>query len=533
MEGRSKEKGVEMSRKSITREIPATDFSEIEKFVREILEKFKASSRSEIETMLVFEALYNDIIDQILNENTVFSISGERILGETRILIGFEGDLVTYPPENKRMKTEKMVMKAYADKIDHSYHAGYNYFSIVVDRNYSRSLVSCFIGIIMAFVSYIPMAFFMSEASRHYLLEEVVFPVEQIFADVMLLVGSAVTIFSLLNNMSDVFILSKRNSTVRRVYVKAMASSVFAIVLAISWGFFADRMMKDFFNEALSGYSGVRTVMISELLSDFRTNSSSPFPVIIYTLLIIYAMCSAGKYLDPIKKVIDGLYVLSSKILGLIMYTLPFFCALSILDVLLEDGMKYIFQIVSMALFIICSVSLIGIYYILRLKYAKVPVIPFIKKMPKLLKENLAINSSIFAVPYNIRYCTTQYGMNRKSLEKSIPILAEVNLDGNCFIIMMAVVVLFLSSDMTINMYRMIGVALLILFLSLGAPNQPGSCLIGLLITLQYLEMTDLVCVAIYMEVFLGWLVNLVNVTGDIVTVATEDVNAKLLRQNT
>ena len=533
MEGRSKEKGVEMSRIGIEKEIPAANYVEMEKFVREILEQFKVSNRSEVETMLVFEALYNDIIYQVSGEKTLFSIRGERTLGETRILIGFEGDLVTYPPESKRMKTENLVMKAYADKIDHSYHAGYNYFAIVVDRNYSKSLIACLIGFLLAFAAYVPMGMFMSKASRIYLLNEVVFPVEQIFADVMLLVGSVVTVFSLLNNMSDVFIVSKRNSTMRRVYAKAMVSSVFAIVLALVWGVLATHLLDEFFTDVLTGYNGVSSVMISELLNDFRTNSSSPFPVIIYTLLIIYAMCSAGKYLDPIKKVIDGLYVLSSKILGLIMYTLPFFCYLSILDVLLEDGMEYILYILAMALFIICSVSLIAVYYIVRLKYSKVPVVPFIKKLPKLLKENLAINSSIYAVPYNIRYCTTQYGMNRKSLEKSIPILAEVNLDGNCFIIMLAVVVLFSSSDMSINLYRMLGVAVLILFLSLGAPNQPGSCLISLLITMQYVNMTDLVCVAIYMEVFLGWLINLVNVVGDVVTVATEDVNAKLLRQNT
>ena len=40
-------------------------------------------------------------------------------------------------------------------------------------------------------------------------------------------------------------------------------------------------------------------------------------------------------------------------------------------------------------------------------------------------------------------------------------------------------------------------VAVLVLFLSLGAPNQPGSVLIGLIILMNYLGIDDLLPVAI------------------------------------
>lgn len=58
--------------------------------------------------------------------------------------------------------------------------------------------------------------------------------------------------------------------------------------------------------------------------------------------------------------------------------------------------------------------------------------------------------------------------------------------------------------------------------------NLDGNCfVIALMIILNYLGQYDYVCVAIYGEVLLGWLINLVNVVGDIVTVATEDENMK------
>ena len=69
--------------------------------------------------------------------------------------------------------------------------------------------------------------------------------------------------------------------------------------------------------------------------------------------------------------------------------------------------------------------------------------------------------------------------------------------------------------------------AALVLFLSLGAPNQPGSILIGTLIITMYLNSFDVVCFAIFSEAFLGIAQNLINVIGDIVMVVIDDHKKK------
>lgn len=66
-------------------------------------------------------------------------------------------------------------------------------------------------------------------------------------------------------------------------------------------------------------------------------------------------------------------------------------------------------------------------------------------------------------------------------------------------------------------------VGALVFFLSLGAPNQPGSCLIGMLIILNYMNVPEMMPFAIICEVFFGGLLNLTNVTGDIITVVCEE----------
>lgn len=62
---------------------------------------------------------------------------------------------------------------------------------------------------------------------------------------------------------------------------------------------------------------------------------------------------------------------------------------------------------------------------------------------------------------------------------------------------------------------NLIGPAALIMFLSLGSPNQPGSILIGMLIITAYLKAPEMLCAAIYLEAFFGGLQNIINVIGD------------------
>ena len=66
-------------------------------------------------------------------------------------------------------------------------------------------------------------------------------------------------------------------------------------------------------------------------------------------------------------------------------------------------------------------------------------------------------------------------------------------------------------------------IAILVVFLSFGAPNQPGSILIGTLIVAMFLQGDVLIPTAVYLEAFFGGIQNIINVTGDVVSIASEE----------
>jgi Na+/H+-dicarboxylate symporter len=101
-----------------------------------------------------------------------------------------------------------------------------------------------------------------------------------------------------------------------------------------------------------------------------------------------------------------------------------------------------------------------------------------------------------------------------------MPVLAQINLDGNCFLIMLIALAFVFMTGTNVSWLNLAGIATLVLFLSFGAPNQPGSILIATLIITSYLHSYEMMCVAIYAEALFGSSLNIANVIGDVVSVA-------------
>lgn len=514
-------------------EVPLREesFGTVEQYIVECLTQKHLKQSNIVEVMLLVEALFNQLIEQGYGSDTVLTIKLQRSFGETSIKIGFEGD--AYVPDEESqddLSPELRIVQAYNDKISSRYRMGYNSVRIVVKRNYRRSLIYCAIGTLLAILTYIPISAFMSADQQVALDDGFIYPMMKLFGNAMLMVGTPVTLFSMIKNLTDIYIVSEKNSSGRKLQMKTIATSVISIILAFGTGLFIAALMN-----YRGGYLGTNaaytgevsfTEMISSIIpsSIFEPfNTYMPFPIIVVALLITYAMCSVGKHFDDIQKIINVCYSLFSRMLNVIMFTLPFFCFLSILTALLPSGYTNLIVILEFAGVVFAGLIVMIVFYLLRLLIGGVRIAPFVKHLPLLIWENFKINSAINAVPFNIRYCVRNYKFSRKSLSTKLPILAETNLDGNCFLIMLISMLLIFVMGVDVSWMHIAGIAILILFLSLGAPNQPGSIVIGMLIITFFLQAEGLISIAIYAEVFFGAIQNIINVTGDIVTVAIEE----------
>ncbi len=511
-------------------EIPLTTegFAEAYAFIEEGLRRNRITKEIMSETMLVFEALFNNLIEQRFDRSILLAVNTQKTFGEINIKLGFEGKpYIPIERDERDFSPEATILRAYNEKIAYRYSTGYNSINIVVRRSFSNFQLSCFAGLLLALLVWLPIRAWVGAEARLALENRVVYPLIRLFSNAMLMVGAPITLFSALKNLADIYIIAERNSSGRKLQAKTIITSAISVVLALGTSFLATLLLYDRagYLASVGGTTSlpelIASLVPSNILEPFET--FMPFPMIIVALLITYAFCSVGEYFDLIKKAVNICYALFSKMLNVVMSALPVFCFLAMLTPLLKGGLQDLLLILGCVLLLAAGLIVMFAFYLLRLLIAGVKPGPFLKKLPPLIWENMKINSAIDAVPYNTRYCARVYGFDRKRLSEKLPILAQVNLDGNCFLIMMIAMLLIFTMGIGATWVQILVIAILVLFLSIGAPGQPGSILIGTLIILYYLKAESLISIAIYAEVFTGALQNMVNVIGDIVTVAIEE----------
>ncbi len=515
--------------KEIQIDLSVENYSIASEFLEQKLIENNVSKEIILETLLVFESLYNRIIDQGCSKSTI-EISKKNRLGDLSISIGFEGKMfIPIDTDAAELTPEDKIVKAYEDKLSYSYHSSYNTIELTVKRGQRKALIYCIIGFVAAIVVYSILRLFLDAASMDNILNNYIFPTEQLFTKAMLMVGAPMTFFSLIKNIVDTYIVAERSSFARRLQPKTIITSIISIILAFGTFVLFIQIFPSVLEQANYGASATNqtfaqildSIMPADIFEPFEV--ISPFPIIVVAILAVYALCSVGKHFKGIKRATDACYTFFSKMLNVVMYALPFFCFVSFLDILFDGGYSSLLGVVEFCILVALGLIIVCVFYYIRLKIGKVDVKKFVSKLGPLIRENVRINSAIDATSYNTRYCVKNYGFDRKRLEESLPVLAQTNLDGNCLILMLIGCAIMFAGGAEISLWKFLGLAIIVLFLSLGAPNQPGSILIGTLIIISYLTTTHIICVAVYLEVIFGSLQNIINVLGDIVSVAIEE----------
>lgn len=485
--------------------------------------------------MQLFDALYHEVVSQIDDSETYIEISNVNSLGRSDIKLVYQGKRFLPPERDVTKDPYARVIETYAEKLSYSYRGGYNVIRISLGKSTRAYLLPNVIAIFAALIVSLILTLTLDEAGTEMVLKEWITPLQTLFTNAVLMIGAPMTLFSLLKNLTDTFIVSERHSSAPKLFVSSMISSLVALALSLLLGFtFARTLLKltgdtESIDIGLDNWtlsSAVDQIIPSSILEPFQ--SISPVPMIVVVLLVAGALCIMGKNFELMKRAIDACYDLFSSILRIVMVAFPVACFLLFVEVLLsgESLVRFIILMCAVVIVIVCTIPLL-IVYGLKLKIHKIKVFEFAKKIRPLIKENFMIGSVINAIPYNTRYCEKVFGFKKSRLEKELPVLAQTSLDGNCFILMLLATIYIFIANCPVSWHNIAVLALIVLFLSFGAPNQPGSILIGMLIIFTYLNSGVAISMALCFELFLGGLQNILNVISSIVTVAINEYREK------
>ena len=509
-------------------DVPASldNFEEARQFIEKILKSEHVTYEVINENILVVEEVFVRIVKNTQIDDGTISISVVEKFGEITIFVKFAGERFSIDFNNGDIYDPgAIILSKFEDKIGLKYRKRDNTIRIVVRRRFDKIGRWSMIGIGMAIIVFSVFNVLLTKDQQYQMNVELIKPLEEMFASAILLIAAPVTFFSLVSNITNVAVLVDNRIQISGIVKKIAMTSITTIVLAVGYylaiQFITIRLVKMNDNLPQSGISvdAAKEMFFNMVPDNFFAafNELLPFQIILLGILTSTGIISCNKHFGEIKMIFDALYALACRILGIIMLFLPMAAFLSFLDMLTFDGFTELYYCIG--LIVVISVGMI-IVVVIRLIYMKikgVPAITVLKKCWPAIIENFRINSPIDAVPYNSRFCNKEFGVKMEKLDLEMPIFAQVSLGGNCFIISLVTLLIFEHAGIQLGIFEIVVIMLVILGLSLGAPNQAGSVLVGLMIMAKFMQIDiAYMCTVIYCEVFFSRIVSVMNAMSDI-----------------
>lgn len=484
-----------------------------------------------LDTTLISEELLLLIAEQYSGEELTVSISGHPTA--PNITYSFPGRRFSINEDESQTNPGIAILTQYDDKITFKYQAGVNYITIKTKHSYAFTLLMSVIAVIAAIpVSFVLLHFF-GHSDTMVVINNYLLKVEEMFGAAMALLATPITFLSLSLFIAKNYNLFENRSN-NNILVKRYMSTSFCAVLIgffafylLIYGIFRDDSYvvtlgdTDSVREGLNNVFDFFSEMIPEsVFSPFSGVSLSS--MLFLSVLFGIALGQIGGGGIPVVNISQSLNRLFCQMLSMISNTFPIFVFISCveLNTSIEGAgvlVEYAFGFASILLGLIIALIL----YSAILFFNKISPVWFWKQCGPSIITIFKIGSSISAIPYTIRVCRRRLGIPTDFLKFAIPLGANINMDANCITMSILSLGMLYSYDQTISLARLIELTFIIVLLSVGAPNQPGSCIICMTVLTPFIGITQSsISAFIIYDALLGMFLAGFNVIGDMVSTA-------------
>ena len=436
------------------------------------------------------------------------------------------------------------ILNHYAERIRTRYRPGSVSVTLCVQQSYTRYSRFSIAALVLALIVSWLLWHFVPSENIPYLQKTYLWPIERIFTRSVLLLATPVTFFCIVFNIANYTNLVDRYPDIRRVVVRYTLTSIVTIMA----GYAVFSLIKPLFHnigvleefQKISGaeldfstlWDAIASMVPSNILQPFI--DSTTLQLCFVAVLLGIAVGAIDRQTGKVKAVTDTIRDLFCKMLSIIFHFSPLMLFFCVVDIILYHGFKSIGYQLCLLLSIILGCLLICILYCVSLYCNGISPNDFFKKMKKTFGEVFLIGSSIDAVPITIKDCARNLNFPKRPLEVSIQLGAHVNMDGTCVSEMILFLVLAEVSGVHLSGVEVVVLGLLILAVTLGAPNQPGSLTVASFVILPQLGLsTDYVTTVLLVEIATSRILAMSNVIGDVVcaTIVGERERRRVKRQ--
>lgn len=501
-----------------------------------------ALSKSDINKNLAYE--YQLLVEEIVIKLVENASQGAEIyvnvykkLGSMGIKINCAGKAIALHQEDEFDFGGKII-EEFGDYLKQDYSAGVNHIIFSSSTTESNSFIlNSGIAVIASIIIGVTINFICDAEKVLWINTNLISPIVDIFTKCLQTVATPVAFFSLAAFIVTLKLTIENNRKLIFIAIRYASTSIIALAIGtVIWkiysclGIYFDLNLSrsktdNFFGDTIGEF--LNQSVLGNFIDPFL--NSNPIPMLVMGVLLgIAAGNLFGVYGNSARNGILTFNGLFCKMMDLIYNAIPFFLFFALLRGWLTSGIDHgISLLVTLATFIPGFILLMVLYFV-ELLVNGISPIKFLKDYKEVLIENLKIGSNIQAMPYNKRMISRITKMPRDVLDKGLQLGAMMNMDGNCIVVSMGIIGMIYSLNIELSIIQIALMALIILLLSVGAPNQPGSFLLGIAVLMSFVGISSTFSGDfLIIEAIFGKVYSCMNATGDIVMMVIEDKRIK------
>ncbi|MBR3621732.1 MAG: dicarboxylate/amino acid:cation symporter, partial [Selenomonadaceae bacterium] len=251
---------------------------------------------------------------------------------------------------------------------------------------------------------------------------------------------------------------------------------------------------------------------------------------------VIFGICinKLGDKVKILHDFIDAMNNFCLRMITMIVTFIPFIAFLSMASLVINVGLDSVLILGKLVMGQLGgSLIMVGVYLLILLVIGRITPIPFLKKIPSFVPIPLSTCSSNATMPFTLKFCSEKMGISQKLSSFSIPVGATVNMDGGCFYLSIASIMLARMYGVELDFDVLFTVFVTVVALSIGAPGVPGGAFVCLASIVAALGLpVEATAIVLGIDPICSMLRTALNATGDIAATTALAKNEDLIDED-
>ncbi len=521
-------------------------FSEVTAKIHDELTKTKATKKEIMMAELLLEELFIRI-SQIGGVPEVIVTLRKRF-GTLNLQLEYGGkeynplvEITDYDEEDEDFY-RTVILKSYRSKMNYAHYATKNIVVIHYHDASNKQIYYTLFGMVAGVIFGLILKSIDAPELLNFFNETLAKSFRTMFLNALNMMIAPVIFFSVISGVTSITNASEVGRIGGKLMAIYMVTTLFASALSVGIGYliFSGEVPQIGTIDNSAAAQSQSISVLSMIVGLIPKNLIAPIVngemLQIIFVAIFFGICinGLGNKVKILNDFIEAMNSFCLNAIRLIVKVIPVIAFFAMMSLIINVGLDSVLLLGKLILGQLGgSLLMVGVYALILIVLGKISPLPFLKKIGSFIAIPLSTSSSNATMPFTMKFCTDKMGIAPKLSSFSIPIGATVNMDGGCFYLSIASIMLARMYGIELTPDILFTVFVTVVALSIGAPGVPGGAFVCLASIVMALGLpADATAVILGIDPICSMMRAALNATGDIAASTALACNENLIEKN-